>query len=119
MISQTIFLDVYNIKAEINSSDLDFLQFVLENYPCFNTDHIISPNIVVNFSKFHGEKAIKKKKKLLRISKDLYRNQESIYWENEFGFSGLAIFPIIWNIENCMRNAMRCDFRIISHRIFA
>ena len=92
MIRQTIFLDVYNIKAEINSSDLNFLQFVLENYPCFNSDNIISPNIVVNFSEFHGGKAIKKKKKLFKISKDLYRNKESIYWENVFGFSVLVTF---------------------------
>ncbi len=83
----SINLDVYGIKVALFSYDLQFLNFVESNYPCFQSKQIISPNIKIWFSTKYGTVAKEKKTDLMRLGEGLYRGEKSLYWENEFGFS--------------------------------
>lgn len=86
-ITSQISVNVYGIKAVINSNDNGMLGFAAENYSCFKINDRSNPDLKVWFSKEHGNQARAMKKKLFRYGHDLYLDEASIYWENEFGFS--------------------------------
>jgi hypothetical protein len=80
------FLDIHGITVQIESENSIFLDVVRSNYRSFICEDVAAPNLNVNFSADSGEHAKQKKEISPRLSQGLHQNENSIYWENEFGF---------------------------------
>ena len=94
-----IYLNTYGVKAQIISENIDFIELIKSNYEPFLThiDQNLEPNIRIRFDKEAGLYARKMKSNLPRLGHGLYQGKNSIYWENEFGFS---IFLKLKNFRN-------------------
>ena len=99
--SNKLCLNVHGVTATIVSDDQNFLEFVRSNYLCFVSELVAPPNIKVWFSPERGEYARERKHCLTRLGEGLHRGEESLYWENEFGFSSFVEFidPQHWSLS--------------------
>ena len=81
-------VNVHGIEAIIETDINSYYQFVENNYLIFKKDVVHSKARVFSvFSIDAGNFAKEQKNSLNRISEGFYMGTNSIYWENEFGFS--------------------------------
>ena len=127
-------LNVYGITAQIITNDQEFHAFVKGNYTLFASEIVAEPNVAIYFSSESGNYARQKKCSMMRYGEGLYRDEKSLYWENEFGF---AVFvdindPMHWKLsgyhfdlikDNCkedqLKNYMRSMRWMIHFPLFS
>ena len=103
------FLDFHGVTVKIESNDSIFLDVVQSNYKHFLCQYISSPNLSINFSENEGIFAKQKKDSIPRLSQGLHQNEDSIYWENEFGFAILVKLESLtkWKIKGYHFNLLK------------
>ncbi len=84
------YLDVHGVVVELRTENEEFLEFIRENYSLFLTDSVQNPDVVVNFNRKGIQRAAQQSSELNHIGNDVYFANQSLYWENEFGFKILV-----------------------------
>ncbi len=80
------YIDLHGATAKLRSDSEGFLNLIKSNYEPFLKTDILDINLNIYFSKEAGKLALLKKKSMPRLSEGLHQSEESLFWENEFGF---------------------------------
>ena len=99
---KSLSFNVYGIRAKINCADQLFLNYIQKNYSPFVVNDNDFLNIEIFFSPNDGNIARSKTHDMLRVGKGIYFTENSIYWENDYGFSFFLSFlsPDRWIIRS-------------------
>jgi len=89
--------NVHDCVVKLTTEDENFAQFVNANYKPFISKSVEKPDISVRFTKKAGENAREQKKQLQTIGEDIYFSKKRIFWENEYGFTGLVTLNDLGN----------------------
>ncbi len=80
----------FGVTLRLESEDPDFTAFAARNYQAFLEPPSAAPDIAVRFGPRVGTAARARKREMNRLGMGLHVDEESLYWENAFGFSVLV-----------------------------
>lgn len=83
---EVLHFDVHGVKIKISTKERKFAEFIKKNYSLFHGTLENSVDIEIRFSHQAGKYAQEESTNHKLVGNNIYLSENSIYWENEFGF---------------------------------